>query len=122
MAEKHILIIDDEGDFRAILTHVLKEGGFKVSEASDGAEGIEAFAKDRPDLVLLDITMPGMDGIEVCRRLKQQVPDGLPILLVTARSQLATAAEGLQAGASDYILKPFDPEDLLRRVRQALGV
>ncbi len=116
-----VLIIDDEHDFRVVVAHLLDRGGYDTVLAGDGASGLRVFADRRPDLVVLDGNLPDIDGIEVCRRLRA-TPEGktVPILMCTVRSPLGTVADGLAAGATDYVLKPFEAEDLLTRVRKAL--
>jgi DNA-binding response OmpR family regulator len=116
-----ILIVDDEHDFRAIISHVLATGGYDVATAADGAEGLRVFAECNPDLVVLDGHLPDIDGFEVCRRLRA-TPRGakVPILLCTVRSSLSIVAEGLAAGATGYVLKPFEMEELLEKVAEAL--
>lgn len=122
MGGRLVLVVDDDPDFRAILRHILEGAGYRVAEAEDGEKGLDAAARERPELVLLDIQMPGLDGLETCRRLRDGAAGPRPpVLFLTVRSQIATVAEGLQAGARDYVLKPVDPEDLLARIEFALG-
>ena len=121
MASNLVLVVDDERDFRLISRHVLERGGYRVIEAADGGEALAQFEKGKPDLILLDGHLPDMDGFEVCRRIRA-TPGGakLPIMLCTVRSALETVAEGLEAGATSYILKPFDMEEMLERIAAAL--
>jgi DNA-binding response OmpR family regulator len=121
MAKPRILVVDDERDFRAIVTHVLERGGYDVVTAADGAEGLKVFAQTSPDLVVLDGHLPDIDGFEVCRRIRA-LPNGkkVPILLCTVRSALSTVAAGFEAGATGYVLKPFEMEELLESVAEAL--
>ena len=116
-----VLIIDDEHDFRVICAHVLERGGYDTAEASNGAEGLKAFAERLPDLVVLDGNLPDIDGLEVCRRLRR-LPGAqkVPVLMCTVRSAVVTVSEGFEAGVTDYVLKPFEMEDLLERVSDAL--
>lgn len=116
-----ILIIDDEHDFRVICAHVLERGGYDMAEAGDGQAGLKVFAERRPDLVVLDGNLPDIDGLEVCRRLRR-LPGGekVPILMCTVRSAMVTVSEGIDAGVTDYVLKPFEMEDLLERISDAL--
>jgi DNA-binding response OmpR family regulator len=116
-----VLVVDDEHDFRAICVHVLDRGGYDTATASDGASGLAEFAKSKPDLVVLDGNLPDMDGIEVCRRLRK-LPGGqkIPVIMCTVRSAVVAIKEGLDAGITDYVLKPFEMEDLLQRVAAAL--
>jgi DNA-binding response OmpR family regulator len=121
MAPPLILIVDDEHDFRAIVSHVLERGGYSVVTAADGMSGLREFAEREPDLVILDGQLPDIDGFEVCRRLRA-TPRGkhVPILLCTVRSALSTVAAGFEAGATGYVLKPFEIEELLESVADAL--
>jgi len=121
VAKDLILVVDDEHDFRAIMSHVLVSGGYDVITAQDGTEGLRLFAERRPDLVVLDGHLPDIDGFEVCRRLRA-TPAGakVPVLLCTVRSALSTVAAGLEAGATGYVLKPFEMEELLEKVDAAL--
>jgi two-component system, OmpR family, response regulator MprA len=104
---------------RAALKRALELGGFDVSLAADGREGLSAAAAVDPDLVVLDILMPGIDGIDVCRTMRSR-GDRTPILMLTARDSIADRVEGLEAGADDYLVKPFALEELLARVRALL--
>ncbi|MFI5351151.1 MAG: response regulator transcription factor [Elusimicrobiota bacterium] len=121
MSAPLILVVDDEHDFRAIVSHVLARGGYAVVTAADGAEGLRRFEESEPDLVVLDGHLPDIDGFEVCRRLRK-MPRGkkVPILLCTVRSALSTVAAGFDAGATGYVLKPFEMEELLDKVAEAL--
>ena len=116
-----VLIVDDEHDFRAICAHVLDRGGYDTATAEDGMSGLATFTDRKPDLVILDGNLPDMDGIEVCRRLRK-LPDGakVPVLMCTVRSAVVSIQDGLDAGVTDYVLKPFEMEDLIERVRDAL--
>ena len=118
---KLILVVDDEHDFRVIVSHVLVTGGYKVVTAVDGADALRQFAEHEPDLVVLDGHLPDIDGFEVCRRLRA-TPLGakVPILLCTVRSALSTVSAGFEAGATGYVLKPFEMEELLEKVGAAL--
>jgi len=116
-----ILVIDDEHDFRAICAHVLARGGYDTATAEDGQKGLAAFSERKPDLVVLDGNLPDLDGIEVCRRLRK-LPGGekVPVLMCTVRSAVVSIQDGLDAGVTDYVLKPFEMDDLLERVADAL--
>jgi two-component system response regulator MprA len=119
VAGPRLLVVDDEPPMRAALKRALELGGFEVSLAGDGTEGLDAAAAVRPDLVVLDILMPGVDGFDVCRTLRAR-GDRTPILMLTARDSVADRVEGLEAGADDYLPKPFALEELLARVRALL--
>ncbi len=112
-------MVDDEPPMRTALKRALELGGFEVALAADGSEGLESAAEIRPDLVVLDVLMPGVDGLEVCRELRAQ-GSRTPILMLTARDAVADRVEGLEAGADDYLVKPFALEELLARVRALL--
>lgn len=122
MAGKRILIIDDEPDLRRILADALSSRGYVVETAENGLEGLRKGALFLPDLVLLDIMMPEMDGFSVFDRLRER-PAGLtcPIIFLTARREMDDKLHGFERGAVDYITKPFHMKELLARVRVHLG-
>ena len=113
-----ILVVDDDTALAEMIGIVLNTEGFDTVFCADGAEAVEAFRNERPDLVLLDLMLPGMDGIEVCRQIRAQ--SGVPILMLTARSDTADVVTGLEAGADDYMVKPFNPKELVARIRTRL--
>lgn len=113
-----ILVIDDDRKITAFLRRSLTYEGYHVMEAYDGYQGLQVARENPPDLVVLDVMLPGMDGWEVCRRLRE-VSD-VPILMLTARDEVADRVRGLDAGADDYLVKPFALEELLARVRALL--
>jgi diguanylate cyclase (GGDEF)-like protein len=116
-----VLIADDDEDIRAYLDVTLALAGYEVIEAGDGSAALEQARRGGPDLVLLDVMMPQMDGLEVLRRLREDARTAhLPIVLLTARGQASDTVEGLDAGADSYLTKPFDAEVLLAHVRAAL--
>lgn len=115
-----ILVVDDEEDYRALHSHILTRAGHEVVTADGGEAGLAAFERERPALVILDAQMPDLEGYEVCRRLRA-AGHSTPVLFCTVRSAVAKVAEGLRAGGTDYVVKPFSPEDLLSRVKDALG-
>jgi len=120
MAKEHILVIEDEEDLLALVHFNLSRQGYRVSAAQSGEEGLE-LARQRPDLVLLDLMLPGVDGLEVCRRLRQdEVTRGLPIVMMSARGEEADVVRGLELGADDYLTKPFSIRILLARVAAVL--
>ena len=120
-APADILVVDDEPDFRVIVGAILTRAGYAVRLACDGNQGVAAFRERRPDLVLLDVNMPELDGISACRLMRAEPGSRVPILMFTVRSHLTTAAESMSSGADDYILKPFEVDDLLARIARALG-
>lgn len=114
-----ILVVDDDRAVRDSLRRSLTFNGYSVGLASDGAEALAAIAEDRPDALVLDVMMPRVDGLEVCRRLRG-AGDDLPILVLTARDTVSERVSGLDAGADDYLPKPFALEELLARLRALL--
>ncbi|HMJ33523.1 MAG TPA: response regulator transcription factor [Baekduia sp.] len=114
-----VLVVDDEPAVRESLERVLRHDGFEVALAGDGREAIRCLAAVRPDAVLLDVLMPELDGLEVCRRMRG-AGDRTPVLMLTARDAVGDRVAGLDAGADDYLLKPFALEELLARLRALL--
>jgi CheY-like chemotaxis protein len=120
-ASASVLLVDDEEYNRALLRDHLAALGCRTSEAENGRQALDAVAARPPDLILLDVMMPGMDGFEVCRRLKQQTSTApIPIIIVTALSERKERLMGIQAGANDFLIKPVDLQDLSLRVGNAL--
>src|SRR5579884_4159568 len=113
-----ILIIEDEAGIVHLLNLYLKDAGYTVVVANDGADGLALHARERPDLVVLDIMLPSLDGFEVCRRIRGW--SKTPILMLTARGDEDDRIAGLELGADDYIVKPFSPRELVSRVRAIL--
>ena len=117
-----ILVADDDDDIRALVAHTLRRAGYRVVVACDGDDAVRLAAERRPDLAVLDLMMPGVDGYEIARRLREhRALRDIPIVMVTARVLDADVARGFEAGADDYIKKPFGPAELRARVRAALG-
>jgi two-component system, OmpR family, response regulator MprA len=114
-----VLVVDDDGPIRRMLERTLAAEGYGVSGAGDGSAALVAVERSAPDLIVLDVGLPGLDGLAVCRRLRGKGL-ALPILLLTARDTVADRVVGLDAGADDYLVKPFAPEELLARVRALL--
>lgn len=114
-----ILVVDDDRAVRESLRRSLSFNGYSVELAHDGVEALELISSDRPDAVVLDVMMPRLDGLEVCRHLRS-TGDDLPILVLTARDSVSERVAGLDAGADDYLPKPFALEELLARVRALL--
>jgi diguanylate cyclase (GGDEF)-like protein len=116
-----ILVVDDEPTIVELIEESLRMDGFETTRAYSGEEALEALSKDPPDLVLLDLMLPGMDGYEVCRQMQKDVRlSQIPVIMLTAKSAVADRVAGYQKGADDYITKPFDAEELLVRVRAQL--
>lgn len=113
-----VLIIEDESSITQLVRLYLEEVGAFVLAADDGLAGIEMFEHERPDLVILDLMLPGLDGWEVCRRIRQS--SHTPIIMLTARSEEMDRIQGLDLGADDYVTKPFSPRELVSRVRAIL--
>jgi len=113
-----VLVVEDDTDIADVLRRSLRNEGYEVRTSGDGAEALDIAAGFMPDLVVLDLGLPGMDGVEVCRRLRS---DGdVPILMLTARSETEDRVEGLDSGADDYLVKPFERQELLARIRALL--
>jgi len=121
MVQKRILLIEDEKDIAELIRHHLAREGYAVSRAATGEEGLRLARADPPSLILLDLMLPGVDGLEVCRALKRQRgTDAIPIIMLTAKSEESDIVAGLELGADDYITKPFSPPVLVARLRAVL--
>jgi two-component system phosphate regulon response regulator PhoB len=121
MAQESILVVEDEEDILELLRYNLTKEGYRVTGVATGEEGLRAAKSLLPDLLLLDLMLPGVDGLEVCRLLKQDPETRhLPIVMVTAKGEEADIVTGLELGADDYLAKPFSPRVLLARVRAVL--
>ncbi len=116
-----VLIIEDEPAQREVLAYNLEAEGFQVAQAGDGEEGLLLVEEETPDLILLDWMLPGLSGIEVCRRLKSKSETrGLPVVMLSARSEEVDRVRGLETGADDYMVKPYSLAELMARVRAHL--
>ena len=113
-----VLVVDDDTALAEMIGIVLRSEGFEPSFCGDGSEAVAAFQSVRPDLVLLDLMLPGMDGIEICSRIREE--SGVPIIMLTAKSDTTDVVKGLESGADDYIVKPFNPKELVARIRTRL--
>ncbi len=118
---KKIVIVEDEIDIREVLIYNFEREGFTVWGAADGRYGLKLIQDKNPDLVLLDLMLPGLDGLEICRELKGDVKtSGIPIIMVTAKGEESDIVAGLELGADDYVTKPFSPKELLARAQAVL--
>src|SRR5687768_17802459 len=121
MARERILLIEDEPDIAEVLQYNLEKEGFQVELAGRGDAGLEAVRREIPDLILLDLMLPGLDGLEMTRLLKRDPATAhLPIVMLTARSEEVDRIVGLELGADDYISKPFSPREVVLRVKAVL--
>lgn len=121
MSRQTVLVIDDHKELAELVQRSLEQEGFDVIIAGDGPSGLEIARQHRPDLIILDLTLPGMDGLEVCRQLRNDPRAGrTPVLMLSARASEDDRVIGLEQGADDYLIKPFSPRELLARVRAAL--
>ena len=113
-----VLIVDDDHDLRELIGFVLKGAGYETVEVGDGPAAVRAHAAEKPSLVILDVNLPGIDGFEVCRRIRATADT--PVMMLTVRGEDADQVKGLDLGADDYLTKPFSPRTLLARVRAIL--
>lgn len=121
MTRKRILIVDDETELAYAIQIRLKQAGYEVLTAYDGFEGLEKARKENPDLILLDILMPGMDGYQMLRKLKENnQTKSIPVIMLTAKSQLEDVTQATNLGVEDYIVKPFDYLAMLGKIKKAL--
>ncbi len=121
MAGLKILVVEDEKNIAKVVAYNLEREGYQVSAARDGEEALEKAMRERPDLVVLDLMLPKVDGLEVCRQLRSQPHTAhLPIIMLTAKTQEADRVVGLELGADDYLAKPFSPRELVARVKAVL--
>ena len=121
MKKELIVVVEDEADIREVLVYNLKREGYRVVSAPDGEQGLKMIQEKIPDLVLLDLMLPGLDGLKICRRLKDDDQTGsIPIVMVSARGEESDIVLGLELGADDYITKPFSTRELLARINAVL--
>jgi two-component system alkaline phosphatase synthesis response regulator PhoP len=121
MANERILIVDDEEDVLELVRYNLERNGYQVVTATSGEQALESTTKKLPNLIILDLMLPGIDGLEVCKKLKGDVKaEGIPIIMLTAKGEEADIVTGLELGADDYVTKPFSPKVLVARVRRLL--
>ena len=121
MQHQVILIVEDETDLLEVMQFNLSREGYRILTSTAGDDGLQLARKRAPDLVILDLMLPGMDGIEVCRRLRADpITQSIPVIIVTAKAEESDVVLGLGVGADDYVLKPFSPKELIARVRAVL--
>ncbi|QIP85323.1 response regulator transcription factor [Streptomyces sp. Tu 2975] len=118
MAETHVLFVEDDDVIREATQLALERDGFAVTAVPDGLLGLEAFRSDRPDIALLDVMVPGLDGVSLCRRIRDE--STVPVIMLSARADSIDVVLGLEAGADDYVTKPFDGAVLVARIRAVL--
>ena len=122
MKPKKILVVDDEERVREMLGFRLRLFGYEVVLASNGREALEAATREKPDLVLLDVMMPELDGFQVCSRLKQdEATRGIPVVILTAKAEAKDVTRAVNSGAVDYVVKPYDPQVLQQKVARSLS-
>ena len=114
-----IMIVDDDPNIRELTCVLLRNGGFDTCEGKDGRDALQKMTDENPDLAIIDLMMPNMDGYELCRKLRQYY-ENLPVLMLTAKAELPSKVKGFEAGADDYLIKPFEGDELLMRVRALL--
>lgn len=121
MKPKKVLVIEDEADIREVIEHNLSREGYQVYSSSDGEEGLQLARKKAPDVVLLDLMLPGLNGLDVCRELKADpLTCSIPVIMVTVKGEESDIVLGLGIGADDYVTKPFSPKELVARVKAVL--
>ena len=122
MAAK-ILVVDDDPNVQRLLQYTLKQEGYEVVSAVDGAEGFRLWASELPDLILLDVMLPKLDGYQVAQKIRAEEGEGshIPIIMLTAEREVEQKVRGLRAGADDYLIKPFHPAELLARIKSLLA-
>ncbi|MFB7454477.1 two-component system response regulator CseB [Streptomyces sp. NPDC057027] len=118
MAETHVLFVEDDDVIREATQLALERDGFRVTAMPDGLSGLDAFRAQRPDIALLDVMLPGMDGVSLCRRIRDE--STVPVIMLSARADSIDVVLGLEAGADDYVTKPFDGSVLMARIRAVL--
>ena len=121
MKTEKVVVIEDEDDIQEVISYNLLRDGFNVRATGDGEDGLQLIKRELPDIVLLDLMLPGLDGLEVCRRLKEQPQtSAIPIIMVSAKGEESDVVLGLGLGADDYVTKPFSPRELVGRVKAVL--
>jgi len=121
MTQKHLLIVEDDEDIAELMTHNLAREGFKITVAASGEDALKKVRSETYDCVLLDIMLPGIDGMDVCRALKKNAKtQNIPVVMVTAKGEESDIVSGLELGADDYLVKPFSPRVLAARIRTVI--
>ena len=121
MSKERVLIIEDEPNIIELVAYNLEKEGWLVSKAQTGEEGWDKIQAEHPDIILLDLMLPGIDGMEICRRTRQnKLTRDIPIIILTAKAEEADRVLGLETGADDYVTKPFSPRELIARIRAVL--
>jgi len=119
---RNVLVVDDDPDIRELIGHKLRLAGYRVTAAADGTAGLAAAAESLPDLIVLDVSMPGLSGIDVCRHLRENARTAeVPVIMLPARTNATFATLGFMAGADLYLSKPFSPRDLVDQVKSLLS-
>src|SRR3989338_138821 len=120
--KKKILVVDDEKDLTALVSLHMKMAGFEVLTASNGEKALDLSREEKPDLIILDLMLPKIDGWQVCERLQQDIAtQDIPVIMLTARAETEDKLKGFEAGADDYVTKPFSPRELVARVKRVLA-
>ena len=123
MGVKKVLVVDDDDRVREMIEFRLTLFGYEVVQATNGQEGLVAVRREQPDLVLLDVMMPELDGFQVCRRLKQdEATKGIPVVMLTPKAEAKDVTRAFESGADDYVVKPYDPAVLQAKVKKNLGL
>ena len=123
MGVKKVLVVDDDDRVREMIEFRLTLFGYEVVQATNGQEGLVAVRREQPDLILLDVMMPELDGFQVCRRLKQdEATKGIPVVMLTAKAEAKDVTRAFESGADDYVVKPYDPAVLQAKVKKNLGL
>jgi two-component system phosphate regulon response regulator PhoB len=121
VSKEKVLVVEDHKDTRDLLEYNLSAADYEVSTAADGHEALTVAAKEKPHLVILDLMLPGLDGLEVCRRLKQKIETShIPVVMLTAKGEEVDRIVGLELGADDYVVKPFSPREIVLRIKAIL--
>jgi CheY-like chemotaxis protein len=122
MPRKKILVVDDSGTARMIEQMTLSRNAYEVVQAKDGAEAVQAARREKPDLILMDVMMPNMDGFTACRTIRaQEDTKAIPVIMVTTRAEMENIEKGYESGCNEYVFKPLNTAELLAKVRSLIG-